>query len=39
MLDSDGVETPAPPIDLTTRTVTIDGTQVQTTVVDGSPVD
>ena len=39
MLNSDGVETPAPPIDLTTRTVTIDGTQVQTTVVDGSPVD
>jgi len=38
MLNSDGVETPAPPIDLTTRTVTIDGTQVQTTVVDGSPV-
>jgi hypothetical protein len=39
MLDSDGTETPAPPIDLATRTVTIDGTTVQTATVDGSPLN
>lgn len=38
MLNTDGTETPAPPIDLTTRTVTIDGTTVTTDVVDGAAV-
>jgi hypothetical protein len=35
---STGGESAAPPLDLTSRTATIDGTQVQATVVDGSPV-
>jgi hypothetical protein len=39
MLDSSGVETPAPPIDLDTGTVTIDGTTVQTAPVDGAPLN
>lgn len=39
MLSTDGVETPAPPIDLTTGTVNIDGTTVQPAPVDGSPID
>jgi hypothetical protein len=38
MLNSDGVETPAPPINLSTGKVTIDGTRVQATALDGSPV-
>lgn len=39
MVDSDGIETPAPPIDLETGKVTIDGTSIQPEVVDGSPLD
>lgn len=39
MLNSSGVETPAPPIDLGTGKVTIDGTEVQTTALDGTPID
>jgi hypothetical protein len=35
---STGVESPAPPIDLASRTATIDGTTVQADVVDGSPI-
>ncbi|HST86090.1 MAG TPA: hypothetical protein VLL08_30405 [Kineosporiaceae bacterium] len=38
MLNTAGTETPAPPIDLETRTVTIDGTTVETSAVDGSPL-
>jgi hypothetical protein len=38
MLNTAGTETPAPPIDLETRTVTIDGTTVETAAVDGSPL-
>jgi len=34
-----GVETPAPPIDLTTGTATIDGVTVHAEAVDGSPLD
>jgi len=39
MLNTGGTETPAPPIDLATRTVTIDGTTVETAAVDGSSLD
>jgi serine/threonine-protein kinase len=39
MLNRSGVETPAPPIDLKTGMVTIDGTSVQTDPVDGSSLD
>jgi serine/threonine-protein kinase len=39
MLDTSGVETPAPPINLTTGTVTINGTSVPAAPVDGSPID
>jgi len=39
MLDISGVETPAPPIDLGTNTVTINGTSVPAAPVDGSPID
>ncbi len=38
ILNSAGTETPAPPIDLATRTVTIDGTTVKAAPVDGSPL-
>jgi hypothetical protein len=38
MLNSDGVETPAPPIDLSTGTVSIDGTEVRAKALDGPPV-
>ena len=38
MVDRDGVETPAPPIDLSTGKVTIDGTTIKATELDGSPV-
>lgn len=39
MLDTSGVETAAPPIDLATGTVTIDGTAVKAAPVDGSSID
>jgi hypothetical protein len=38
MLNTDGVETPAPPIDLRTGKVTINGTAVQADAVDGSSI-
>jgi hypothetical protein len=38
MINSDGVETPAPPINLSTGKVSINGTAVRATALDGSPV-
>jgi hypothetical protein len=37
MVNSDGVETPAPPINLSTGKVRINGTEVQAKPLDGSP--